>query len=112
MPRRSSPERTERALSPSPAQNLLQPARIAVAAGAENGGIDGAGSISRHQLAALHAFHVDDAHMVAGVDRHGDGAPARHGVSLFARREGAGPHDDRGPRRPWPDSLVAGQIQN
>ena len=66
-------------------QNLLQAARIAVAAGAQNGRIDGAGGISRDQLAALHAFHVDDPHMVAGVDRHRDGASAGHRVALFAR---------------------------
>ena len=94
------------------AQNLLEPARIAIAAGAENGGIENAGGIGRHQLAALHALHVDNAHTVAGVNRNGDGAPARHGVALFTRRERAGPHDDRGPRRPWPDGLVTGQSQN
>ena len=96
-----------------PTQNLLQAARIAVAAGAQNGRIDRAGSVSCHQLAALHAFHIDDPHVVAGVDRHRDGASARHRVALFAgsERSRAGPHDDRGPRWPWPDNLVARHIQ-
>ena len=93
-------------------KNLLQPARIAIAARAENCGIENTGGIGRHQLAALHPLHVHNAHTVARVNPKGDGARARHGVSLFTRREGAGPYDDCGPRRPWPDGLVTGQSQN
>jgi hypothetical protein len=95
------------------AQNLLQAARIAVAACAQNGRIDSAGGIGCHQFAALHAFHVDDPHLVAGVDRNGDDAPAGHGETLLARSKGkhAGPHDERGPRGPGPENLVASNNQ-
>ena len=114
MPRRSSPARTERALSLVPLRICFSPARIAVAACTENGGIDGAGGIRSHKLAALHAFDIDEPQAVTGVDRHGDGASARHGVALLAgsEREDARPLDGRRPRRTWPDTLVAGKNQH
>jgi hypothetical protein len=42
-----------------------------------------------HDLATLHAFHVDKPHAIAGVDRNRDDASTGRGVALFARRERA-----------------------
>ena len=97
-----------------PAQNLLQPARIAAAACTENGRVAGAGGIDSHKLTALHAFDIDEAQAVTGVDRHGDGPAARHGVALLAgsEREDTRPLDGRRPRRSRPDTLVAGKNQH
>ena len=72
-----------------PAQDLLEPARIAAPAGAEDGGIDDAGGIGGHQLASLHAFDIDEAQAVAGMNRHGNGAAAGHPIALLAWSERA-----------------------
>ena len=97
-----------------PTQNLLEPARIAVAACTEDGRVAGAGRIDGDKLATLHALDIDEAQMVAGVDWHGDGATAGHGVALFAgsEREDAGPLDGRRPWRSWPEDMVAGKNQH
>ena len=103
-----------RALSLVSAQNLLEPARIAVSASAQDGRIDYAGGIGGYQLATLHAFNIDEPQAVAGVDWYGDSPTAGHSVALFAgsEREDAWPLDGGRLRRSWPDSLVAGKNQH
>ena len=73
MPRRSSPARTARALSPL-RQDVPEPARIAIASRAQNGRIDSARGVGGHDLARLHALDIDKLHPVAGMDRDGDRA--------------------------------------
>jgi hypothetical protein len=68
---------------------LLETARVGITAGAENGKIDDSCGIGGDQLAALHAFHIDEAQAVAGMDLDGDSAPSGHGVALLAGSERA-----------------------
>ena len=69
--------------------------------------------IGGHQLASLHAFDIDEAQAVAGVNRHGNGAAAGHRIALLAwsERAHARPQNGRRLRRSWPDTLVAGKNQ-
>ena len=96
-----------------PAQNLLEPARITNPAGAKNGGIGDACGIGGHQFASLHAFDIDEAQAVAGMNRYGNGAGAGDPIALLARSEraSAGTQDDRRPGRPRRDQLVAQNLQ-
>ena len=45
--------------------------------------------IGGHQLASLHAFDIDEAQAVAGMNRHGNGTAARHPIALLAWSERA-----------------------
>ena len=45
--------------------------------------------IGGHQLASLHAFGIDEAQAVAGVNRHGNGTAAGHPIALLAWSERA-----------------------
>jgi hypothetical protein len=59
------------------------------------------------------AFHVDEPHMIAGVDRNGDYAAAGDRVAFFAesKRAEGGPDDRRRLRRTWAERLWAGNFQ-
>ena len=89
MPRRSSPARTDRALSLAPLRICFSPVASPSARAPRTVGSVDAGGIDGNDFASLHAFQVDEPKLVAGTNRNRDDAAAGHGVALLARRKGS-----------------------
>ena len=69
------------------AERRLQPHWIAPAARPDHPGVRSAVRGEEHQLDRLQAFGIEDADFIAGVDRHGARAAARHRVALDTGRQ-------------------------